>query len=111
MDIVGKFPMAPGQKVFLLVVTDYIPKWFEAEALSRKTDLQIRKFLWMNVITRFWVPHEIITDNGPQFTSQNFKVFCKDWGIKLTFATPRHPSLTDKSNPRTKPWSTCLKSN
>ncbi|XP_048613398.1 uncharacterized protein K02A2.6-like [Brassica napus] len=78
MDIVGKFPMAPGQKVFLLVVTDYFSKWVEAEALSRITDLQIHKFLWTYVITRFGVPHEIVTDNGPQFTSHNFKEFCKD---------------------------------
>ena len=83
--------MAPGQKVFLLVVTDYFSKWVEAEAFSRITNLQIRKFLWTNVITRFGVPHEIVSDNGPQFTSDNFKEFCKDWRIKLTFATPRHP--------------------
>ena len=88
MDIVGKFPIAPGQKVFLLVVTDNFSKWVEAEALSRITDLQIRKFMWTNVITRFGVPHEIVTDNGPQFTSHNFKGLCKHWGIKLTFATP-----------------------
>ena len=77
-DIMGKFPMAPGQKVFLLVVTDYFSKLVKAEALSRITDLQIRKFLWTNVITRFRVPHEIIVDNGPQFTSHNFKEHCKD---------------------------------
>ena len=41
MEIVAKFPTAPGQKVFLLVVTDYFSKWVEAEALSRITDLQI----------------------------------------------------------------------
>ena len=52
--------MAPGQKVFLLVVTDYFYKWVEAEALSRITYLQIRKFLWMIVITCFGVPHEIV---------------------------------------------------
>ena len=65
MDIVGEFPMAPGQKIFLLVVTDYFSKWVEAEALSRITDHQIRKFLWMNVITRFGVPHEIVTEMDP----------------------------------------------
>ncbi|WZZ44807.1 hypothetical protein YC2023_041066 [Brassica napus] len=91
MDIVGKFPMAPGQKVFLLIVTNYFSKWVEAEVLSRITDLHIRKFLWTYEITRFGVPHEIVTNNGPQFTSHNFKEFCKDWGIKLTFTTPRHP--------------------
>ena len=82
--------MALGKNVFLLVVTDYFPKRIEAEALSRITDLQIRKFVWTNVITRFGVPHEFVTENGPQFTSHNLKELCKDWGIKLTFATPPH---------------------
>ena len=91
MDIVGKFPMAPGQKVFLIIVTDYFSKWVEAEALSKITDLKIRKFIWTHVITRFVVPEEIVTDNGPQFTSHNFKEFCKDWSIRLSIATPRHP--------------------
>ena len=91
MDIVGKFPMAPGQKVFLLIATNYFLKSVEAEALSRITDLQIRKFIWTNVITRFGVLKEIVTGNGPQFTSHNLKEFCKDWGIRLSFAMPRHP--------------------
>ena len=91
MDIVGKFPMSPGQKVFLLIVTYYFSKWIEAEALSRITDLHIRKFIWTNIITRFGVPEEIVADNSPQFMSHNFKEFCKDWGIRLSFATPRHP--------------------
>ena len=96
MDIVGKFPTAPGQKVFILIVTYYFSKWVEAEALNRITDLQIRKFIWTHVITRFGVLEEIVTDNGPQFTSQNFKEFCKDWGITL--------NPTDKLNLRTKLW-------
>ncbi|XP_013624546.1 PREDICTED: uncharacterized protein LOC106330655 [Brassica oleracea var. oleracea] len=75
MDIVGKFSMAPRKKVFLLIVTDYFSKWVEAEALSRITDLQIHKFMWTYVITRFGVTHEIVTNNGPQFTSHNFKEF------------------------------------
>ncbi|KAJ9560591.1 hypothetical protein OSB04_005751 [Centaurea solstitialis] len=32
MDIVGKLPPAPGQKVYLLVLTDYFSKWVEAGA-------------------------------------------------------------------------------
>ncbi|KAL0706296.1 hypothetical protein Bca4012_072722 [Brassica carinata] len=91
MGIVGKFPMAPGQKVFLLVNTYYFSIWVKAEAPSRITDLKIRKLMWTNVITRFGVPQEIVTDNEPHFTSHNFK--SKDWDIKLAFTTPRYPSL------------------
>ncbi|XP_021764713.1 uncharacterized protein LOC110729291 [Chenopodium quinoa] len=32
MDIVGKLPAAPGQKVYMLTLTDYFSKWIEAYA-------------------------------------------------------------------------------
>ncbi|XP_022850732.1 uncharacterized protein LOC111372594 [Olea europaea var. sylvestris] len=35
MDIIGKLPAAPGQRVFMPVVTDYFTKWIEVEALSK----------------------------------------------------------------------------
>lgn len=56
MVIVGKLSMALGQKVILLVVTDYFSKWAEAQDLSKITYTQVRKFLWVNVISRFGVP-------------------------------------------------------
>ncbi|KAL0443979.1 UNVERIFIED_CONTAM: hypothetical protein Slati_2120600 [Sesamum latifolium] len=37
MDIVGPFPLVPGQKKFLLVAIDYFTKWVEAEPLARIT--------------------------------------------------------------------------
>ena len=55
---IGKIPYGAGAEGFLLVVTDYFSKWVEVEALSWITDLQIRKFLWTNVITH---SHEIVT--------------------------------------------------
>lgn len=90
------------EKVFLLVVTDYLTKWVEAGALAKITDVQIRRFIWTNVFTPFGIPHKIDTDNGPQFTSHNFREFCKDWNINLSYSTLRHPSPTDRRNPPTK---------
>ena len=98
VDKVGKFPMAPGQKVFLLIATGYFSKWVEAEALSRITDPNQQ--VHMDPCDHaFRVPHEIVTDNGPQFRSHNFKEFCKDWGIKLTFATPNTHNQTGRPSP------------
>ncbi|OAO89058.1 hypothetical protein AXX17_ATUG05000 [Arabidopsis thaliana] len=37
------------------------------------------------------VPYEIVTDNGPQFISHEFKAFCSDWGIKVSYSTPCYP--------------------
>ncbi|KAL0420631.1 UNVERIFIED_CONTAM: Ribonuclease HI [Sesamum latifolium] len=53
IDIVGPFPLAPGQKKFLLVAIDYFTKWVEVEPLSRITEIEVMKFLWRNLICRF----------------------------------------------------------
>ena len=34
MDIVGKMPKAPGQKVFMLAMTAYFSKWIKAKAFQ-----------------------------------------------------------------------------
>ncbi|XP_057803551.1 uncharacterized protein LOC131018872 [Salvia miltiorrhiza] len=64
MDIVGKLPIAPGQKVYMLAVTDYFSKWIEAESFHQVRDKEVKGFIWKNVICRYGVPKEIATDNG-----------------------------------------------
>lgn len=41
MDILGPFPMAPGQKKFLLVVIDYFTKWVKAVLLTSITTQEV----------------------------------------------------------------------
>ncbi|KAK4382886.1 hypothetical protein Sango_2830100 [Sesamum angolense] len=56
MDIVGPFPMAPGQRKFLLVAIDYFTKWVEAKPLARIIEEEIVKFIWRNIICHFGLP-------------------------------------------------------
>ena len=91
MDIVGKLPTAPGQRIYMLAVTDYFTKWVKAKAYHHIRDREVKNFIWKNVTCRFRVPKEIVTDNGSQFISFNFQDFYKEWGIKLSFSTPRYP--------------------
>ncbi|XP_056864128.1 uncharacterized protein LOC130511242 [Raphanus sativus] len=74
MDIIGPMPNS-RQRRFILVLTDYFTKWIEAEAFSQVTDKEVRTFVWKNIICRHGLPYEIITDNGSQFMSGNFKEF------------------------------------
>ncbi|KAJ9544403.1 LOW QUALITY PROTEIN: hypothetical protein OSB04_024110 [Centaurea solstitialis] len=101
MDIVGKLPPAPGQKVFLLVLTDYFSKWIEAAAFSQVRDKEVISFIQTNIIYRFGVPSEITCDNGSQFISERTRKFCDERGIKLITSTPRYPQsngLAESSN-------------
>ena len=63
LDIPGPFPKAAENKKFLLVDTDYFTKWVEAEPLANIIDVDAKKFVWKNIVTRFRIPHTLISDN------------------------------------------------
>ena len=91
LDIVGPFPKAVGNKRYLLVGTDYFTKWVEAEPLANIRDLDVKKFVWKNTVTRFGVPHSLISDNGLQFDSKAFKRYCCELKITNKYFTPAYP--------------------
>ncbi len=45
MDIVGKLPQAPGQKVFMLAMTDYFSKWIEADSYREVKEKDVISFI------------------------------------------------------------------
>ncbi|KAG7543367.1 Retrotransposon gag domain [Arabidopsis thaliana x Arabidopsis arenosa] len=91
MDIVGPMHRSTRGVQYLLVLTDYFSKWIEAKAYISIQDSVVKTFLWKHIICRYGVPYEIVTDNGPQFISNDFEDFCSAWGIKLSYSTPRYP--------------------
>ena len=74
-DIVGPFPKAVGNKRYLIVGTDYFTKWVEAEPLANIKDVDAKKFIWKNIITRFRTPRTLISNNGLQFDSKTFRKY------------------------------------
>ncbi|KAK3024790.1 hypothetical protein RJ639_043871 [Escallonia herrerae] len=72
MDLLGPFPMASGQRRFVIVAIDYFTKWTEAESLATITSAKYEDFFWKNIICRFGVPRALVVDNGKQFDNSNF---------------------------------------
>ena len=88
LDIVGPFLKVAGNKRYLLVGIDYFTKWVEAEPLANIRDVDAKKFIWKNIVTRFGIPHTLISDNGLQFDSKAFRRYCCDLGITNMHSTP-----------------------
>ena len=61
---------------------DYFTKWVEAEALANIRDVDIKKFVLRNIVTRFEVLESLVSNNGSQFDSKAFRKFYSDLGIK-----------------------------
>nr|GEZ76724.1 reverse transcriptase domain-containing protein [Tanacetum cinerariifolium] len=91
IDIAGPFPEGPGKVKFLIVAMDYFTKWIEAKAVATITGGQMKKFVWDNIVCRFGIPREIISDNGKQFADNPFKDWCDKLNITQHFASVKHP--------------------
>lgn len=91
LDMVGKLhKSSPGGHVYMLVAVDKFTKRIEAKPVTTAEATTAVKFM-ESIVFRFGVPHSIITDNGSNFTSGEFKEFCDKLGIQLKFASVEHP--------------------
>ncbi|GJX90909.1 reverse transcriptase domain-containing protein [Tanacetum coccineum] len=101
IDIAGPFSEGPGKVKFLIVAMDYFTKWIEAKPVATITGNQIKKFVWDNIVCRFGLPGEIISDNGKQFRDNPFKDWCEKLCIRQHFASVKHPQtngLVERAN-------------
>ena len=53
--------------------------------------MDVKKFIWRNIVTRFGVPHTLISNNGLQFDSKGFRRYCCELGITNRYSTPTYP--------------------
>ncbi|GJS15791.1 reverse transcriptase domain-containing protein [Tanacetum coccineum] len=101
IDIAGPFPEGPGKVKFLIVAIDYFTKWIEAKPVATITGAQVKKFVWDNIVCRFGLPGEIISDNGKQFRDNPFKDWCEKLCIRQCFASVKYPQangLVERAN-------------
>ncbi|GKD04986.1 reverse transcriptase domain-containing protein [Tanacetum coccineum] len=101
IDIAGPFLEGPGKVKFLIVAIDYFTKWIKAKLIATITGNQIKKSVWDNIVCRFGLPEEIISDNGKQFWDNPFKDWCEKLCIRQHFASVKHPQtngLVERAN-------------
>ena len=91
LDIVGPFPKTVGNKRYLLVNTNYFTKWVETKPLANIRDVDAKRFVWKNIVTRFGIPYTLISNNDLQFDSKTFRRYCCDLGITNKYSTPTYP--------------------
>jgi transposase InsO family protein len=77
MDLVGPFKKDKGGFTHVFIAVDKFTKWIEAKSVASITDAKVVEFI-SEIMYRFSVPNNIITDNGTQFTAREFRDFCVD---------------------------------
>ncbi|CAH0713889.1 unnamed protein product, partial [Brenthis ino] len=76
-------------KRFLIIIDAY-SKWIEVIQMNR-TDAVSTIEAFRSIFARFGLPSQLVTDNGPPFSSQMFKEYCYKNCIKHSTSAPYRP--------------------
>jgi len=88
VDLIGPLPRSVDLHTWLLVMQDKFTKWIELRPLRKATGSAVAKALREQVILRHGCPRTVITDNGRQFISQEFKTALREAAIKHRLTPP-----------------------
>ncbi|XP_043218696.1 uncharacterized protein K02A2.6-like [Amphibalanus amphitrite] len=81
----------PVEGRFYVVVIDSYSKWMEIAPMKTITTEKTIEYL-LNLFARWGLPHQLVTDNGPQLVSKDFEGFLERNGIKHSVTAPYKPS-------------------
>lgn len=73
-----------------LVTCDYYSRWIEVDHLTSTTSAAVITKL-KHHFSREGIPLEVRSDNGPQFSSEEFQRFAAAWDFHHTTSSPNHP--------------------
>lgn len=85
-DLLGPLPSGDN----LLVIVDYYSRYFEVVIMKSTTSAKIVAAL-VPIFARFGVPYSLRTDNGPQFISEEWGAFLKEYGVEHRRTIPLWP--------------------
>jgi transposase InsO family protein len=74
-----------------LVIVDAHSKWPEVYNMNSNTTSSAVISKFADSFARFGIPQQLVTDNGPQFTSEEFKKFCSCNKVHHVCVSPYHP--------------------
>jgi len=92
---------------FNVLLTDLFSKWPEVFEMN-KTDAKSMVDKLREIFARYGLPGKIVSDNGPQFTSNEYRKFCNRNGIKIVTSPPFHPSTNGAADNAVKSYKSCL---
>ncbi|CAK1580707.1 unnamed protein product [Parnassius mnemosyne] len=99
-------PNAPWQKLasdifeykkkYYVILVDYFSNYVEVQEVNSINSRTIIHFM-KEQFSRHGIPSELVTDNGPAYSSQEFKKFLRLWEVKHMTSSPHYPQSNGKS--------------
>ena len=74
-----------------LIIADYYSKTPIIRLLPTPSPSSVVVKLLKEIFSEYGIPDKVVSDNGPHFDSEAFRMFAKSWGFDHTTSSPRRP--------------------
>ena len=97
MDFVGPLPQTNNGFRHILVVVDSTTLYVEAFPTKSTTAEEVAEILYKEIIARYGVMRELLSDQGSSFKNKLVAQLCKLLNIKHRFSSAHHPQTDGKA--------------
>ena len=84
------------QKKQYLLLVDYGSRWIDFKELKNTSSKEVIKCL-SEIFSTHGTPKIVISDNGPQYASEEFASFAAEWGFNHVTSSPRYPKCNGEA--------------
>ena len=116
----SSFPERPWERIgtdlfqfknaMYLIVTDYYSRWIEIKKLKDQTSLAVIAVL-KELFAQHGIPDLVVSDNGPQYSSEQFSKFAATYGFVHTTSSPHYPQANGEAERAVRTVKALLKKN
>jgi hypothetical protein len=85
-------PSARGHR-YIIVAVDYFTKWVEDMPMFKDDGGNVVLFLFNQIIARFDIPREIVTDHGSHFQNTMMNELTSKLGLRKEHSSPYYPQV------------------
>lgn len=90
IDCIGSLPQTCRGKEYIIVATDYVTRWAEAQAVASIGGATTASFLFRKVSSRFGIPHSLVSDQGQEFCNEAVRNLNDLFMVHHRLSTRRH---------------------
>jgi hypothetical protein len=91
VDFIDCNPASTGGHKHIIVVVDYFTKWSEAMPIIKFDGKTATFFVFNQIIARFGIPSEIVTDHGSHFQNEMMVELASKMGFRHGHSSPYYP--------------------
>ncbi|KAE8904474.1 hypothetical protein PF007_g25363 [Phytophthora fragariae] len=108
LDVAGPFPVADGGERYVIAALEYVARYAVAKCVTRHTAENVAVFLVEDVVLKFGVFRELLTDRAPEMVGKVIEQLVDLLQAKQTTPVPYRPQMIGLVERFHRSWKDCV---